>query len=56
MKEMQQKFSNIEDLTKQLIEEMHSRDQIIHNLNRELDMHRTKKSQIHKQMKISHTI
>ena len=56
MIEMQQKFSNMEELTKQLIEEMHSRDQIIHNLSRELDMHRNKKSQIIKQMKISHTI
>ncbi len=35
---------------------MQSRDQTISNLNRELDMHRNKKSQIHKQMKISHTI
>ena len=35
---------------------MHSRDEVIDNLNREISIQRNKKSQIHKQMKISLTI
>jgi hypothetical protein len=35
---------------------MHSRDEVIDNLNREISIQRNNKSQIHKQMKISLTI